>query len=125
VDILYALYEASLRVELNRLPELFCGFHKRADSCAPTLYPVACAPQAWASGSVYMLLQAALGLSIRAPEGEMRFSNPALPVNLDELTIENLQVNAASIDLLIRRHPEGVAVEVTRRQGEIDVLKAV
>jgi glycogen debranching enzyme len=125
VDILYGLYEASLRVELNRLPELFCGFHKRADSSAPTLYPVACAPQAWASGSVYLLLQAALGLTVRAPEREIRFSNPALPANLDELTIENLQVNDANVDLLIRRHPEGVAVEVTRRDGEIDVLKAV
>jgi len=125
VGVLYGLYEASLYVESNRLPELFCGFHKRADSSGPTLYPVACSPQAWAAGSVYMLLRAALGISIRAPERIVRFSNSALPPNLDELTIENLRVADATVDLQIRRHPEGVSVEVTRREGEIEVIKSV
>jgi glycogen debranching enzyme len=125
VDVLYGLYEASLYMESNRLPELFCGFHKRADSSGPTLYPVACSPQAWAAGSVYMLLRAALGISIRAPERMIRFSNSVLPPNLDELTIENLRVADAAVDLLIRRYPEGVTVEVTRREGEIEVVKSV
>ena len=125
VDILYSLYEVSLHVESNRLPELFCGFHKRADSSGPTLYPVACAPQAWAAGSVYLLLRASLDISIRAPERIIRFSNPALPPNLDELTIENLRVADATVDLLVRRHREGVGVEVLRRDGDVEVVKAV
>ena len=61
--ILNGLHEASQHVELHRLPELFCGFHKRSDSSGPTLYPVACAPQAWAAGAPYLLLQASLGLT--------------------------------------------------------------
>jgi glycogen debranching enzyme len=125
VDILQGLYQASLHVELNRLPELFCGFHKRADSSGPTLYPVACAPQAWAAASVYLLLRAALGISIRAPERIIRFSNPALPPDLEEVTIENLRVADATVDLLVRRHREGVGVEVLRRDGEIEVVKSV
>lgn len=125
LDIFYGLYEASTHVELNRLPELFCGFHKRADSSGPTLYPVACSPQAWAAGSIFLLLRAALGISIRAPERAMRFSNPALPRNLDELTIENLRVADATVDLFVCRHPEGVGVEVTRREGDIEVVKSV
>jgi glycogen debranching enzyme len=124
LDIFYGLYQASTRVELNRLPELFCGFHKRADSSGPTLYPVACSPQAWAAGSIFCFL-AALGISIRAPERTMRFSNPALPRNLDELTIENLRVADASVDLFVRRHPEGVGVQVTRREGDLEVVKSV
>jgi glycogen debranching enzyme len=44
--LLYGLYQASRNVELCPLPELFCGFHKRPDASGPTLYPVACAPQA-------------------------------------------------------------------------------
>src|SRR5438445_5477841 len=124
VDILQGLYEASLHVELNRLPELFCGFHKRADSSGPTLYPVACAPQAWAAASVYLLLRAALGISIRAPERIIRFSNPALPPDLEELTIENLRVADATVDLLVRRYREGVGVEVLHRDGEIEVVKS-
>lgn len=125
LQIFYGLYEASLHVELNRLPELFCGFHKRTDSSGPTLYPVACSPQAWAAGSVFLLLRAALGISIRAPERTIRLSNPVLPAGLDELTIENLRVADAAVDLLIRRHPEGVGVEVLRRDGDIEVVKSV
>jgi glycogen debranching enzyme len=125
LQIFYGLYEASLHVELSRLPELFCGFHKRTDSSGPTLYPVACSPQAWAAGSVFLLLGAALGISIRAPERTIRLSNPVLPAGLDELTIENLRVADAAVDLLIRRHPEGVGVEVLRRDGDIEVVKSV
>jgi len=125
LSVLSGLYEASLHMELIRLPELFCGFHKRADSSGPTLYPVACAPQAWAAGSVFLLLRAALGISIRAPERTVRFSNPALPDHLDELTIENLRVADASVDVVIRRHREGADVEVMRREGDIEILKSV
>jgi glycogen debranching enzyme len=125
LQIFCGLYEASLHVELCRLPELFCGFHKRGDSSGPTLYPVACSPQAWAAGSVFLLLRAALGISIRAPERTIRFSNPALPADFDELTIENLRVADAAVDLLIRRHPEGVGVEVLRREGDVEVVKSV
>src|SRR5438477_302718 len=46
--------------ELHRLPELFCGFH-REHGQGPTPYPVACSPQAWAAGSLFMLLGACLG----------------------------------------------------------------
>jgi hypothetical protein len=51
--ILGALLDISIFVPLGRLPELVCGFGRRADE-GPTLYPVACSPQAWAAGSVFM-----------------------------------------------------------------------
>jgi len=41
------------------------------------------------------------------------------------LTIEDLQVANAALDLLIRRHPEGVGLEVLRREGDIEVVKSV
>jgi glycogen debranching enzyme len=124
-DVFNGMYEASVHVDLHQLPELFCGFHKRADSSGPTLYPVACSPQAWAAGSVFLLFRAALGINIRASERVIRFCNPTLPPNLDEVTIENLCVADASVNLLIRRHQEGIAVEVLRREGEVEVVKAV
>jgi glycogen debranching enzyme len=124
-DVFNGMYEASVHVDLHQLPELFCGFHKRADSSGPTLYPVACSPQAWAAGSVFLLFRAALGIDIRASERVIRFCNPTLPPNLDEVTIENLRVADASVNLLIRRHQEGIAVEVLRREGEVEVVKAV
>src|SRR5213075_1138820 len=64
--VLAGLLDASLFFDLHRLPELFCGFPRRAGE-SPTLYPVACAPQAWAAGAVFLLLEACLGLSVSAP----------------------------------------------------------
>jgi glycogen debranching enzyme len=124
-DVFNGMYEASVHTDLHRLPELFCGFHKRADSSGPTLYPVACSPQAWAAGSVFLLFRAALGINVRASERVIRFCNPTLPQNLNEVTIENLRVADASVDLLIRRHQEGIAVEVLRREGDVEVVKVV
>ncbi len=123
VEVLSGLYEASLHVELHQLPELFCGFHKRAGSGGPTLYPVACSPQAWAAGSVFLLFQAALGVSIHAAEHAVRFSNPTLPPNLDGMTIHGLKVADASVDILIARHRAGFAVEVLRREGDLEIVK--
>ena len=124
-SILNGLYEASLHVDLHRLPELFCGFHKRSDSGGPTLYPVACAPQAWAAGAPYLLLQATLGLTVKAHDHQVCFSNPALPPNIDEVKIEKLGVGGGECDVIVHRHPGGVDVDVLRKQGEIEVLKSL
>jgi glycogen debranching enzyme len=123
--ILNGLYEASLHVDLHRLPELFCGFHKRSDSGGPTLYPVACAPQAWAAGAPYLLLQASLGLSVKALERQVCFSNPTLPPNIEEVRIENLGVPGGECDVIVHRHTGGVDVDVLRKQGEIEVIKSL
>jgi glycogen debranching enzyme len=124
-EILHALFEVSRDVELQRLPELFCGFHKRPGTSGPTPYPVACAPQAWAAGAVFLLLRACLGMSVRAPERQICFAHPLLPINLDEVRILNLRVVDATVDLLMRRHEDGVAVEVLRRRGEIEIVKTL
>jgi glycogen debranching enzyme len=123
--ILHGLYETSRHVELQRLPELFCGFHKRPEGNGPTLYPVACAPQAWSAGSVFLLLRACLGLEVRARERQILFANPCLPLNLDELRIKNLSVGDATADFLIRRDEPGVVVEVLRNHGDIEILTSM
>jgi glycogen debranching enzyme len=120
--ILRGLYDVSRYVELRRLPELFCGFHKRPEATGPTLYPVACAPQAWAAGSVFLLLQACLGLEVRAQDKHICFKNPCLPSNLDAIRIENLTVGDASADFLVCRGASGVAVEVLRKQGTLEIV---
>jgi glycogen debranching enzyme len=123
--LLSGLYDASLQLDLNRLPELFCGFHRRADGAGPTLYPVACAPQAWSAGAPFLLLQACMGLEIRAPERKLLLTNPALPAELDHLRIEGLRIMDATVDLLLQRHAHGIAVEVLRKNGDIEVVKSI
>jgi glycogen debranching enzyme len=119
--LLGGIFDAARHMDLNRLPELFCGFHRRPDGSGPTLYPVACSPQAWASAAPYLLLSGALGLEIRANERLVRFENPQLPAFLDELRIEGLSVNDAHADLLITRHEKGFSVDVMRKEGAIEV----
>jgi glycogen debranching enzyme len=124
-QLLEALFHVSRDVELQRLPELFCGFHKRADASGPTLYPVACAPQAWAAGAVYLLLRACIGITVRARDRQICFSKPTMPPSLQEVRIENLRLADAEVDLLIQRSKQGVALEVLRKQGEVEILETV
>jgi glycogen debranching enzyme len=114
------LFEAATYMDLRRLPELFCGF-RRERHRGPTLYPVACAPQAWASATPFTLLEAALGLEFDAERAEIRLRNPRLPAFLNEVVLRDLQLADASVDLRITRHGEGVSMEVLRRRGQIQV----
>jgi glycogen debranching enzyme len=117
--VLARLFEASLSFELRRMPELFCGFPRRPGS-GPTLYPVACSPQAWASGAVLMLLRAALGLDVDGVRGQVTLHSPMLPAFLDVLHIEGLRVGASRIDLRVHRYADGAAgVDVSRRSGPV------
>ncbi len=117
-----ALFAASRFMSLRRLPELFCGFARRTGA-APTLYPVACSPQSWAAGSVFLLLQACLGLTIDAPRGSVTLRNPLLPDLVDEVTLRRVRVGpAGTIDLSFRRHQDDVAVTVLRRDPGIEVI---
>ncbi len=120
LELLTAFFDASLFVDLKRLPELFCGFRRRKGK-GPILYPVACIPQAWAAGSVFMLLKACLGLSIRASKQQISFHYPLLPQWLKEIEITDLQVGDARVDLLLRRHGWDVSVNIIERKGEVEV----
>ncbi|MGH2416893.1 MAG: amylo-alpha-1,6-glucosidase, partial [Candidatus Limnocylindria bacterium] len=119
--IMTGLFEASRHFDLMRLPELFCGFTRR-DGEAPTLYPVACSPQAWAAGAPFMLLQACLGLEVAARERTVRLKHARLPLFLDHLTIENLAVGDARIDLRLDRQETGVGLNVLKRRGDVEVM---
>ena len=114
------LFDAASYMDLRRLPELFCGF-QRERRRGPTLYPVACAPQAWASATPFSLLEAALGLEFDAGRGEIRLRDPRLPAFLNEMVLRDLQLGASSVDLRVRRHGEEVSLEVIRTRGQIQV----
>lgn len=119
--ILIGLLQASVFFDQYRLPELFCGFRKRTGQ-APTLYPVACAPQAWASGAIYLLLDSCLGLMVLGSQQKVIFSDPYLPPALKQVSIRNLKVGDAVIDLLATRHEGDVGINVMRRDGAVDVV---
>ena len=119
--VLSGLFDASVYFDLHRLPELFCGFPRRQNE-GPTQYPVACNPQAWASASVFLLLQAALGLDIDTPAQTLRFTRPRLPEFLERLRLVNLRVGHGTVDLLLERHQDDVGITVQRRAPGVEII---
>ncbi len=120
-QIFSAMFDAASYMDLRRLPELFCGFLRRQRN-APTQYPVACSPQAWASAAIFAFLQATLGLELSASRQEISFFRPVLPDFLDRLHLRNLRLNGGSADVLLQRHGPDVTVTQTRRDGDIGVV---
>lgn len=119
--ILTGIFDLSLFVEDKRLPELFCGFNKRKGQ-GPTAYPVACAPQAWAVGTVFLLIQSILGLQIDAKKRLIRLYNPHLPAYLNEVTIRNLRIDEDCIVALqVRKGYEGVTAIILNGDSEVTV----
>jgi len=115
------LFSAGTYMDLRRLPELFCGF-QRLHGHGPTLYPVACAPQAWASATPFTLLEASLGLEFDPFQCEIRLCNPRLPPFLDEIMVRNLQLGASRADLHVRRHSGStVSIDTPRINGGIRI----
>jgi glycogen debranching enzyme len=113
--ILSNMFEASVHFGM-RLPELFCGF-ERAVGEAPIAYPVACLPQAWAAGSVFMLLQACLGLQIDGKRHRLLVERPSLPLGVDHLRIRKLPIGSRTIDLDFHRVNGQVVASVERNTG--------
>jgi glycogen debranching enzyme len=118
--LFHGMFDTASYMDLRRLPELFCGF-RRERHRGPVLYPVACAPQAWASGAAFTMLEAALGLEFDAGRGEIRLRDPRLPTFLNEVVLRDLKLGSSSVDLRLRRHGEEVSLEVLRTRGQIQV----
>jgi glycogen debranching enzyme len=123
VAILTGLFAAGTYLDLNRMPELFCGFDREPGE-GPVPYPVACAPQAWAAGSVYLLLQGCLGLTVSGVERQVWLHQPRLPAFVPELRITNLEFAGCTMDLVIVRHGDDVSVNVPRRTDDLPVVVA-
>ncbi|MDZ4375780.1 MAG: glycogen debranching N-terminal domain-containing protein [Phenylobacterium sp.] len=119
VRLTAALFETAVQLEM-RLPELFCGFPRAAGE-RPVAYPVACLPQAWAAGAVFMLLQACLGVSIHGEAGEIEIRDPTLPVGIDRLSVTGLRVGDRGIDLTFERQGDHVAVHSKSRGPRLRV----
>ena len=118
--IFEGLFDAATHMDMMRFPELFCGFPRRRGP-APTPYPVACAPQAWASVVPFALLQACLGLNLSCGSREICFHNPQLPKFLEELHINDLELQNARVNLRLRRQGAHTEVAVVSRRGDVSV----
>lgn len=112
-----AMFSTASRMDLLRLPELFCGF-QRVSHERPTLYPVSCSPQAWASGSVFLLIQSMLGLKVDHLHKKVSFERPALPQFLNHLSVVDLSVDGGKITFEINRINDLEATVVIKERPE-------
>jgi glycogen debranching enzyme len=122
--VLTGMFDLSLFVNLHRIPELFCGFQRRPGK-GPTQYPVACAPQSWAAAAVFLLLQACLGLSVRARRNQISFDHPLLPESLERVDIYSLRCKDSVVDLKLERYGDIVGIDVKRREGDVEIVSVV
>jgi glycogen debranching enzyme len=116
-----ALFDAAIDADYMRLPELFCGFTRRSPN-RPVSYPVACSPQAWASGSPFLMLQAMLGISARAHENLLTVNEPHLPPWLHTVELRNLRVGDSRISLVFRREGDITSFSLLAREGGVRVV---
>jgi len=102
-----------------RLPELYAGL-PREPTNLPVQYLGANVPQAWASGSVFHLLQAILGLQADAPRGFL-YVDPVLPDWLSDLTLQRIKVGKNRVDVRFWREGKDTRWDVLECDGDLHV----
>jgi glycogen debranching enzyme len=120
--LLGALRHASDR----RLPELFTGFSTDQAS-APVQYPMACRPQAWATGAIFLMISTMIGLDTAvgphdepgAPDNRADSASPDdpqqcfpgepfLPPSIDHLRLDGLYLRRRRVSVTLTRTAHGV-----------------
>ena len=121
LELSQSLFDMTVHQPYKRPPELFCGYGRTNDN-APVQYPVACSPQAWATGSIFQLLQMMANLVPDAPSNCLRIIEPALPESMNRLSFQNLRVGSTLVDLEFERSGSITACRVARKRGNLRVF---
>jgi glycogen debranching enzyme len=119
--LLNGMLEAAHHQPGYRLPELFCGF-KRAAESKPVDYPVSCSPQAWAAGALFQMITACLNPQPDALNHSIRFVEPMLPEWFGKTTIHGLTVGNASVDLSFQNEHNSTICQILRKSGKVKVI---
>jgi glycogen debranching enzyme len=121
LKILSALFDAALFIDMQRLPELFCGFERKKNE-GPVAYTVACSPQAWSVGAVFLLLQSCLQIEIDAAAKTIRFNKPHLPAYLDTIRIQNLKAGDSYFEIELAKEENEVVCKVIKQPEDWQVI---
>ena len=121
LEVFQGLFDMTNQQPYQRPPELFCGYERNGDN-APVQYPVACTPQAWATGSIFQLLQMIVNLVPDAPNNCLRIIDPTLPESISSLSLHNLKVGPTILDLEFERSGSTTACRVAKKRGNLRVV---
>lgn len=121
LELFQGLFDMTHQQPYQRPPELFCGYERNGDN-APVQYPVACTPQAWATGSIFQLLQMIVNLVPDPQNNCLRIIDPALPESINRLSLHNLRVGPTILDLEFERSGSTTACRVAKKRGNLRVV---
>lgn len=121
LELAQGLMDMTLEQPYHRPPELFCGY-ERNNYSSPVRYPVACSPQAWATGTIFQLFQMMLNLVPDAPGNHLRIIEPALLESINHLYIHNLRVGQTVMDIEFERSGTTTACRVTKKRGNLRIV---
>jgi len=115
IKVIDGFIKAAQYFKDNRLPELFCGFSlKEVKSLVK--YPFACSPQAWSSGSIYLIMQSILGIEADAINDKL-YLNPILPEGINKVEVKNLRMGNNKINLVIIKEDDCIKLNNIRIEG--------
>jgi glycogen debranching enzyme len=118
-----AQFEAAALFDYCRLPEVLSGHTRDPQHPFPALYPDANWPQAWSASSVFLLVEAMLGLYPYAPP-RLLIIDPQLPAWLPEITLENIRVADAVLKIRFYRKSDGKSdYEILDQKGRLFVIR--
>ncbi|MDH6103872.1 amylo-alpha-1,6-glucosidase [Chrysosporum ovalisporum ANA283AFssAo] len=121
LEVFQGLFDMTSQQPYQRPPELFCGYERNGDH-SPVRYPVACTPQAWATGSIFQLLQMVVNLVPDAQNNCLRIIDPTLPESINRLSLHNLRVGPTILDLEFERSGNTTACRVVKKRGNLRVF---
>ncbi|HLO89140.1 MAG TPA: amylo-alpha-1,6-glucosidase [Nostocaceae cyanobacterium] len=121
LEIFQGLLDMTTYQSYQRPPELFCGYEMNSVN-SPVQYPVACTPQAWATGSIFQLVQMLVNLVPDAPNNCLRIIDPTLPESINHLSIHNIRVGQTVLDLEFERSGSTTACRVAKKRGNLRVV---
>ncbi len=121
--VIRGMFDAIERFDSYRPPEVFAGLQRIGEADFPALYPGgANIPQAWATGSIFHMVQTILGLRADAPRGRL-YVRPTLPEWLPSIELHRLHVGPCSLVLRFWREGKNSRWEVRSVTADKDVDK--
>ena len=120
IKVINGLIKASQYFKNNRLPELFCGFsHKKTER--PMEYPVACSPQAWACGSIYLIIQSLLGINADVINDRI-YLKPIFPDKTNKVEIKNLKIGDNRADFTLIKEENYIKISEAKIEGNTKLI---
>jgi glycogen debranching enzyme len=119
--IAQGLIDMTIAQPYNRPPELLCGYEHDGFSL-PVQYPVACSPQAWATGTIFQLISIMVNFAPDAPNNKLHIIDPCLLSSISHLSIHNLRIGQTLLDLEFERSGDTTACRVNKKRGNVRVI---